>query len=96
MRDFPATYFVRLQDKELEKLTLSARFTSSPIHFKGEKTVANILRGRGFGRCDQGWKMDQSNSTMRYLYDMHAEAEVILPVRQDGKVLGVVVRAWGD
>lgn len=103
-RYFESTYFLRLaSDGMFEKLFLSGDLNRSVPKTRQERNVRALLLGRRDEICDEGWKVDGnelntgfSGSHMRYLYDMYSEAEIIIPIRSDGKVIGAIVRAWGD
>lgn len=99
-----STYFIRLNDENtIEKLFLSGKYTSVRNPQAKEKKVIALLKNERGAICDEGWKIDGneleegfSGSRMRYLYDMFSEAEILIPVLHDDRVIGVVVKAWGD
>jgi hypothetical protein len=99
-----STYFIRLKDENtIEKLFLSGKYTTAQSPQAKEKKVLALLKDKRGAICDEGWKIDGneleegfSGSRMRYLYDMFSEAEILIPVRHDGRVIGAIVKAWGD
>lgn len=94
---FPSTYFIRLgADNEIQKLFLSGNYKLKKAETWKEDMVVKLLEGKRGRICDQGYKIDVNTTTMTYLNDLEAEAEIIIPVKKDGKVVGAVVRWWGD
>lgn len=99
-----STYFIRLHDGDtIEKLFLSGKYSNTRDSRAKESKVIALLKNTRGAICDDGWKIDAneheeglSGSRMRYLYDMFSEAEVIMPVYDGTRVLGAVVKAWGD
>ncbi len=99
---FESTYFIRAKSNtEIEKLFLSGEWkmiTVTKDERKVQKVLA-LLQGRHRKICDQGFKTDglyPNIESMTYLHDIWSEAEIIIPVKEDGKVIGAVVKAWGD
>lgn len=94
---FPSTYFLRASENSIEKLFLSGKYVKSQVTTPREIKVLRLLQGKRGDICDDGFKFDQAGPTdMTYLNDYISEAEVIIPVKKDGKVIGAVIKLWGD
>lgn len=93
-----STYFIRARKQAtIEKLFLSGEYQSEPVDTPAEHLVFLVLQDRLPGWVLAiGAKLDANNSTMHYLNDFHSEAEIIVPVKQHGKVIGALVRLYGD
>ncbi|HLL61222.1 MAG TPA: hypothetical protein VK338_05875 [Candidatus Nitrosocosmicus sp.] len=92
--NFSSTYFIRLSDDNMiEKLFLSGEYKKEKVDTWNERKVARFLKSNK----DQlmGIYIDESYSNMRYLKDLYSEAEVIVPVKVNGKTVGAVVRLHG-
>ena len=94
---FPSTYFIRLDPGEnIEKMFLSTEYNFTQPATRREKRVVRLLKNRNDRICTQGFKNDLPFSTMKYLYDLPSEAEIIIPVKDGDQVLGAIVKLWGD
>lgn len=94
---YESSYFIRLNaDKNIEKLFLSGEVKTTIPTTAGEKRVTRLLQGRATPICTQNWKIDASATAMTYLKDGYSEAEIILPVKKLGQVIGAIVMRFGD
>lgn len=94
---FPSTYFIRVSnERKIEKLFLGGDYKEKSAETRKEYEVVRLLEGRRNKICDQGWKLDNVTSYMKYLYDFPSEAEIIIPVKENGRVIGAIVKTWGD
>ncbi len=88
-----STYFIRINKEGLiEKMFYSGEYYAKTPETQREKFVYWRLK-RSKGICDLGWKNDISTTSMTYLRDIAAEAEVIVPI---AKTNSAIVRLWGD
>jgi hypothetical protein len=88
-----STYFIRASNEGLiEKMFLSGEYyAKTPETFREKFVLWRLNQSKGV--CDLGWKNDISTTSMTYLRDITAEAEVIVPIR---KTNSAIVRLWGD
>ncbi len=88
-----STYFIRINREGLiEKMFYSGEYYAKTPETLREKFIKWQLR-HSRGVCDLGWKNDISTTSMTYLRDITAEAEVIVPI---GNTRSAIVRLWGD
>lgn len=88
-----STYFIRINKEGLiEKMFYSGEYYAKTPETHREKFILWRLK-QSKGICDLGWKNDVSTTSMTYLRDITAEAEVIIPI---GKTSSAIVRLWGD
>lgn len=94
---YEGTYFIRLNSSgKIEKLFLNGEWKEESVDTPGEKTVYAFLknpRGRNYLK---GFRINEYYSNMVYLADLYSEAEIIMPVIIDNKVIGAIVKAYGD
>lgn len=88
-----STYFIQVDNQGLiEKMFYSGEYyAKTPETYREKFVVWRLSHSRGI--CDLGWKNDISTTSMTYLRDITAEAEIIIPV---GINNSAVVRLWGD
>lgn len=88
-----STYFIRASNEGLiEKMFRSGEYyAKTPETFREKFVLWRLNQSKGV--CDLGWKNDISTTSMTYLRDITAEAEVIVPIR---KTNSAIVRLWGD
>lgn len=97
MRFYPSSYPIRLNaDGNIEKWLWTGEVVTTIPTTRSEKRVAALLAGVGSPICTQGWKIDGTETSMRYLKDFHSEAEIIKPIKKDGKIIGAWVVLYGD
>ena len=88
-----STYFIRASKEGLiEKMFYSGEYYAKTPETIREKFVLWRLN-QSKGVCNLGWKNDISTTSMTYLRDIKAEAEVIVPI---GNTNSALVRLWGD
>jgi hypothetical protein len=93
---YTATYFIRLNNnKNIEKLFLHGEWVEETVSTGGEKKVAQFLESPKSGYL-RGIRIDATYSNMVYLRDFYSEAEIIVPVYEGTKVIGAVVKLYGD
>lgn len=88
-----STYFIRINKEGLiEKLFYSGEYyAKTPETYREKFIIWQLSHSRGV--CALGWKNDISTTTMTYLRDITAEAEVVVPI---GNTHAAIVRLWGD
>lgn len=96
-RFFQTSYFVRLnEDENIEKWFRSGEVITTIPTTQGERKVKRLLEGKSGPICTQNWKLDSGLTYMTYLKDGYSEAETIIPVKSEDKILGAVVSRFGD
>jgi hypothetical protein len=95
---FPSTYFIKLSENGvIEKLFLSGRYETDRVDTTEERKALAVLEGKRKEICTEGWRLeDGTGADMTYLHDIYSEAEAIIPVRIDNKLLGAIVKGYGD
>lgn len=97
LSNYSSTYFIRAEGEEhIAKLFLSGRYQKDPADTVKEKEVMKVLRGEKKEICADGFKSDVNFTTMTYLKDFIVEAEIIEPIKDGDKVVGAMVRLYGD
>jgi hypothetical protein len=88
-----STYFIRINEQGLiEKMFYSGEYyAKTPETFREKFVLWRLKQSKGV--CDLGWKNDISTTSMTYLRDIVAEAEIIIPIDQTD---AAIVRLWGD
>lgn len=87
-------YFVALKNGQLVKLFFSGEVKVSPIKTLGEVRVKELLLGE---RNElYGFQANVDGLRMTYLNDFYSEAEVIVPYKRNGEIIGAVVYLHGD
>ncbi len=98
LRNPTAVYFIRAtRSRSIEKLFLSGKYEQSTINSFGEEVVYQTLSGKlQPSVLNIGLKLDSQHTTFHYLNDFYSEAEIIVPALDKGKVVGALVRLYGD
>jgi hypothetical protein len=74
---------------------LHGEWVEETVNTGGEKKVAQFLESPKSGYL-RGIRIDATYSNMVYLRDFYSEAEIIVPVYEGTKVIGAVVKLYGD
>ncbi|MEN8253066.1 MAG: hypothetical protein ABFQ62_01660 [Patescibacteria group bacterium] len=97
LKFYQTSYLIRLNtDGNIEKWFWSGDVKTTIPTTDGEKQVTKLLRGKSSPICTQNWKLDSGETHMTYLKDAYSEAEIIIPIKSDRKVIGAFVSRWGD
>ncbi len=89
-------YFIALnkEQTQITKLFFSGERKDSPLITRKEKRVAQLLLGKK--ERLMGLQANVEGLRMTYLNDLYSEAEIIVPYKKDGTILGAVVYLHGD
>lgn len=90
-------YFIQLcdGDRTICKLFKSGDFRITKIQTNREKRVRKLLEGMQTTVTDN-FRINEQYTAVQYLFDLYSEAEIIVPVISQGKVIGAIVEVYGD
>lgn len=87
-------YFISLGNNKLNKLFFSGEAVVDQIETRQEKMVQDLLTGKRERLI--GFQANVDGLRMTYLNDLYSEAEVIVPFKQNDRIIGAVVYLHGD
>jgi hypothetical protein len=96
-KKYEATYFIRLNEKKnIEKLFLHGEWKEEVVDNSQEMKVVSYLNNPNSKEYLKGILIKHFYQNMIFLGDFYSEGEIIVPVKKDDKIIGAIVKLYGQ